>query len=455
MRNAPRVIISGVHGKSGKTIFTTLLIHDLVSRGIRVRPFKVGPDFIDPMHHAAACGCPSRNLDEYLMGMDGVKCRLMRYSDGDVSIIEGVLGLYDSVDGVTETGSTAKIARETGTPVILVMDGDRTNRSLAAVLRGFRGFDDGVNIAGVAVTNVTKRQIDKLTRLFKGEGVPIVGVIPRSEEIERDFRYRHLGLVPVVEGGGGGGYDHWIDVDAVLRIAGEASPLEHNCGGNEGPPKTGLRVGIIMDKAFSFYYPETLETINSAAGEVIIIDSMRDGALPNIDALIIGGGFPEEHADLIERNRSLLADIRRFSERGGFIYAECGGLMLLSSTLETINNEEYGMSGVIDAYVTMLRRPVGHGYVESVAIMDTPMFRMGENVKGHEFHHSRLILREKADFYLRIIRGSGINGYDGIRKRNTFAQYTHMHPEGLNAVGNALSNIWRERNKFPSGPSTA
>lgn len=445
MRKAPRIIISGIRGKSGKTIFTTLLIRDLISRGVRVKPFKVGPDFIDPMHHAAACGCSSRNLDEYLMGMDGVKCRLMRYSDGDVSIIEGVLGLYDSMDGATDFGSTAKIARETGTPVILVMDGDRTNRSLAAVLRGFRGFDDGVNIAGVAVTNVTKRQIDKLTRLFEGEGIPLVGIIPRSEEIGSDFRYRHLGLVPAVEGGGGGGYDHWIDIDAVLKIARSAPPLEGHCRDYEEPPKTGLRIGVIMDKAFSFYYPETLETINSMAGEVTIIDSMRDGGLPNIDALIIGGGFPEEYANLIERNRSLLADIRRFSELGGFIYAECGGLMLLSSTLETLNNEEYGMSGVIDAYVTMLRRPVGHGYVESVALMDTPMFRRGENVRGHEFHHSRLILRENVDFYLRIIRGIGINGYDGIRKRNTFAQYVHVHPEGLNIVRNALSSIWLEK----------
>ncbi len=447
MTGIPRVIISAERGRSGKTLFTTLLLRDLIQRGVSVSPFKVGPDFIDPMHHSAACGVPSRNLDEFLMGMDGVKCRLHRYSDG-VAVIEGVMGLYDSIDGVGDVGSTAKVARETGTPVILVLNGDRINRGLAAVLRGFREFGEGVWVAGVALTNVTERQAEKVEKAVAGEGVPLVGVVPRSGEAERDFRYRHLGLVTTVEGGGGFGYHHWIDVDAIIKIAESAPPLEAppKCdeGGVEG---SGARVGVIIDEAFSFYYPETLEELRSAAGSVSYINSMKSGGLGSVDALIIGGGFPEEHADAISRNKPLLSDIRRFSEEGGFIYAECGGLMLLSSVVETLSNEEYDMSGAIDAYAAMLSRPVGHGYVEAEVIADTPMFNRGRVVRGHEFHHSRLILREPVDFYLRLRRGSGIDGFDGVRKRNTYAQYTHMHPYGVHAVGAALAKLAGRENR--------
>lgn len=230
------------------------------------------------------------------------------------------------------------MARETGTPVILVLNGgDRINRGLAAVLRGFKEFggEGGVEIAGgVALTNVTERQAEKVEKaLAGGEGVPLVGVVPRSGgEAERDFRYRHLGgLVTTAEGGGGGfGYDHWIDVDAIIRIAESAPPLEDPPECDEGGIERtgGVRVGVIIDEAFSFYYPETLEEIGRAAGSVSYINSMKSGGLGgSVDALIIGGGgFPEEHADAISRNKPpLLSDIRRFSEEGGASYTPSAG----------------------------------------------------------------------------------------------------------------------------------
>lgn len=446
----PRLVISAPQGKSGKTIATLAIELALIKRGLRVQPFKIGPDFIDPTYHTAITHRPCRNLDMYLHGPEKILERFAQYAqDADIAVIEGVFGLYDSVDGVSEFGSTSQIAKILKAPVVVVVNAERATTSIAAVLRGLAEFDARTRIRGVVLTNVaSERQFKKIARAVEAycRNVEVVGYIKRSREIAEAFAYRHLGLVPVPE------RERnllavlekcaKIDVDKVVEIAREAEPLRVLMM-QEPEPKHNVSVGLIVGRAFTFYYPELLERCLAYASRVVLVDPEVDAELPQVDLLIIGGGFPEELAEELEKNRPLRYSIKKFAEKGGVIYAECGGLMYLTETILTLRNEEYEMCGIFNAYTVMLSRPVGHGYVYAEVIADCPPFRKGILLRGHEFHHSKIILRDsEVKLCLRLLRGRGIgDGRDGLLKWRTYAQYMHVHPDTYDVVRVLIMNV--------------
>lgn len=439
--NKPRMIISGVSGKIGKTVVTSAIISLLRERGYRVQPFKIGPDFIDPSYHNIFSNTSSRNLDAVMFRKETIInsfCRTME--NADIGVIEGVLGLYDSVDGITEKGSTAELSKILKAPITLIVDAERINRGLLAIVKGFIEFDKDVKITGIIINNVAhEKQREKIVNAFREyfKEIEIVGVIYRNNIIREKMRYRHLGLVPASE------RSHeieeiiqaikhvgqQIDIDKVVEMA---SNVDEIC-----PPsleekypvaKPGVKIGVIRDSIFSFYYPENIEYFETVADKVYYVDSINDSSLPDIDLLYIGGGFPEVYASLLEKNKPLKNEIRKKYKDGLKIYAECGGLIYLSEKVKTFDGEEYTMTGLIDGYVEMHRRPVGHGYVYLSTIKDNPLTSPNQYLIGHEFHHSRLVLKEKVDFAFKVERGYGVDGIqDGVMKNNLLAMYAHIH----------------------------
>ncbi|ABW02055.1 cobyrinate a,c-diamide synthase [Caldivirga maquilingensis] len=444
----PRLIVSSYKGKSGKTLVTLAIAYALSKAGFTPSLFKTGPDYIDASLHGLITGSPSRNLDYVLMGY-GIVERLHRYSRGsDIALIEGVAGLYDSPSGIDEYGSTAQLSKILKAPVLLVINGERINRTAGALVRGLRQFDPDVKLIGAVLTNVASRQVDKLSRIIEEEGLPVVGFIPRDEEVEEVFKYRHLGLMHAREVD-----EEWlmnviekasahINVEAVLKLAKEQSePVKLSLSINDTIPiiKGVPRIGIMTGRAFTFYYPETIEEAYTL-GDVKFIDPERDGELGDIDILLIGGGFPEIYASGLEGNRALKSSVRKFIERGGYLYAECGGLMYLTNSI-IFNNNEYEMVGAIDASTIMLSKPIGHGYASAMVIKDTPIAPRGTVLKGHEFHYSKLILKGNYELALEYERGFGVNGKDGFLINNAYAHYLHIHPYTYSVL-NSIVKSW-------------
>nr|KJR72421.1 MAG: cobyrinic acid a,c-diamide synthase [Vulcanisaeta sp. AZ3] len=453
LSTVPRVVVASYKGKVGKTTASLAISMALIKAGYRVSMFKVGPDFIDPSYHAAIMNRPSRNLDYVLMGDQGILTRFHRYSIGsDVAIIEGVSGLYDSVDGVSEVGSTAQVAKLLKAPVILVINGERINRTVRALVRGLRVFDPEVRIRGVVFTNVNKRQVDKLVKAVEEEGLETIGYILRSDDIEELMQYRHLGLVHAQE------VDRsriisvineasiYIDVNKVLSIAKESEPVEfvqdYSRNTDINYPKR-VRIGIVTGRVFTFYYPEVIERAQEI-GDVRFLDPEVDQDVGDVDLVVIGGGFPEIYGRYLERNRSFRSSLRSFIDRGGYVYAECGGLMYLTDSI-VYNNEEYEMVGAIDAITIMHKRPVWYGYATARVIRDSIIGGAGTIIKGHEFHYSTIVLRGRYDFVIRYERGFGINGFDGILINNAYAYYLHIHPDTYDILNNFVENIVKNK----------
>lgn len=435
----PRILISAVSGKSGKTTITIALIKKLKEHGLRVQPFKIGPDFIDPSYHTFFSGTHSRNLDSVMFSKETILASFVKNSSSsDIAVIEGVFGLYDSVDGVTERGSTAEVAKILKTPVILVMNAERINRGLIPILRGFREFDRGVKIRGVIVNNIaSERQREKIINAFREEfrDIEIVGTVPRSRIIEEKMKYRHLGLTPVSERGREMSeveeaiefVGEHIEVDRIIEISREVEDLPEV--ELESPKvKVNVKVGVMMDDVFSFYYPENIEYIQNTAERMVTINSLKDSKLPEIDLLYIGGGFPEVYAEALEKNKTMKKEILRNVEKGVKIYAECGGLMYLSEKVKTFDSREYEMIGLINGSIEMFGKPIAHGYTYLEALRDNPLVDLGSEIVGHEFHYSKINLCEEVDYVFRVKRGYGVDGvHDGILKENILAMYTHLH----------------------------
>ncbi|MEM0097252.1 MAG: cobyrinate a,c-diamide synthase [Conexivisphaerales archaeon] len=445
VNDVPRLIISSYKGKNGKTVATLAIASALIKKGINVSMFKVGPDFIDPSYHEALTGMPSRNLDHVLM-KDKVVDRFNRFSNGKgIAIIEGVAGLFDSPDGITEEGSTAQMAKILKSPVIIVINGERINRTAGAILQGLRGFDKDVKLAGVILTNVVPQQVDKMSKIINDERIELLGFISKSSTIEKTMGYRHLGLVHAREKGSGEIAETFynisgnINAEKVMMVAREnVEPLNVNLTEDTVFEKSETRIGILSGRSFTFYYPETIE-IASKVGKVEFIDPERDQS-SNVDLILIGGGFPEIYSDMLEKNKPFRSYIRTFIERGGYLYAECGGLMYLTDSI-VYNGGEYKMVGIIDAVSVMFDRPVGHGYARGITLRDTPFATKGTMLLGHEFHYSKLVLRSKYDFSIKYEKGTGINGLDGFNINNSYAHFMHIHPETYDYISQLAKKV--------------
>jgi cobyrinic acid a,c-diamide synthase len=462
MVERPRVVIAAPQGRSGKTTVTAAVIAALRQRGLVVQPFKKGPDFIDPSWLTVVAGRRCRNLDRFLMDEATLSASFVRATaDADIGIVEGAMGLFDGVD-VEGSGSTAEIARVLEAPVILVVNATRMTRSAAAVVLGCQMLDPRLRLAGVIFNNVARqRHRDLLTASVRRYcRLPVLGAIPKRRDYE--VPDRHLGLVPAVEDRSlHRAIDAWaadavnhLDIDTILDIARAAPPLP-------APPPpawetvTGEKpvIGVVRDRAFSFYYPENLEALEQAGARLAYLSAL-DGTLPDVDGLYIGGGFPEVFAAELEANASLRHAIREGVAAGLPVYAECGGLMYLGQKLAW-KGKTYAMTGALPFKVDLDERPRGHGYMIVEVTGDNPFFTAGSTFRGHEFHHSRVhnLNTREAALVLRVHKGYGIDGeHDGIVYRNAYAAYSHIHalsvPEWApNFVRRAVAYKHQKHNK--------
>jgi len=452
-RRIPRVVVGAPCGRSGKTTVTLGLLAALKSRGIRVQPFKKGPDFIDPGWMTMVTGRPCRNLDSFMMTKQVILDSFMTSAaDADIGVVEGAMGLFDGVD-IEGSGSTAEIAKSIAAPVLLVVDTTRMTRSIAPLVKGFTSFDPNLTVAGVILNKVARPRHEAMLReaVEKYCGIPVLGVIPKGRQFT--IPDRHLGLVPAAERDDlaasvdeiGKAAIRFFDMDRILEVAASA-PLLSSSGFRRifcrRSDQNGQKpvVGVFRDRAFTFYYPENIEALEEAGARLVEIDAINDQVLPGIDALYIGGGFPEVFAAGLEANQGLRKAVKEGVESGLPVYAECGGLMYLARNL-VWKDRKYQMSGCLPFDVVMSDRPQGHGYEVVEVCSDNPFFSMDSIVRGHEFHHSSVenIDESMVSFAFRVTRGWGIDGRrDGAVYKNVLACYSHMHarscPEWAPAV---------------------
>lgn len=396
----PRLVIGAGQGRSGKTTFTLGLLRALSAKGFKVQPFKKGPDYIDPSWMTfASGGVECRNLDAFMMDKEQIKATFIKHSlNMDLSVVEGAMGLFDGLD-VEGSNSTAEIACMLDTPIILVVNCQRITRSVAALINGITSFDKRLKFGGVILNNVARARHQNImtASIEKYCDIEILGVLPKSSDIE--IPDRHLGLIPAGEMESlqkrvdklGALVSDNVNIERILEIAKNAAPLAGEVkNASIIDTKEKCTIGVLRDRAFSFYYPENIEALSEAGAEIVYIDSMQDEHLPKIAGLYIGGGFPEVMAEKISANKTLMAEIKTQAEAGMPIYAECGGLMYLSKHIVT-SEESYPMVGVFDCDVKMEKKPQGHGYAIQKTTANQPFFPAGEEILGHEFHNSRII----------------------------------------------------------------
>lgn len=424
MRAIPRVVIAGTESGCGKTSLASGLMNALRERGLVVQPFKTGPDFIDPTHHTRICGRTSRNLDPFMMGEEGVQKTFVTASAGaDIAVIEGAMGLFDGIDG-SDFSSTAHVVRVLTAPVVLVVNAAASARSVHAVVRGFRDFDPRVRIAGVIFNRLaTTKHRDMIAA---EEFVPALGYIPRQEG--SGVQSRHLGLVMAHESDGMQLYGQVVrescDLDAILAVARGAPPLADLGFATRKKAENRAVIGVARDNAFCFYYQDNLDRLVRAGAELRFFSPMDD-VLPEMDALYLGGGYPELYADRLEASPCRHA-ICRLAELGMPVYGECGGLMYLGRSITT--DREYQMAGILPACTEMTSRIQALGYAKGTFSNPAGFWAGGSTVCGHEFHFSQTECDPDARFVLRLTQGTGIfDGNDGLTEQNTVGMYTHAY----------------------------
>lgn len=432
------LVIAGTHSGVGKTTVALALMAALRQRGLTVQPFKVGPDFIDPGHHSAVCGRVSRNLDTWMLTESTVRSIYHRAAaDADVAIIEGVMGLFDGRGPDDPRGSTADVARVLRAPVVLVVDASAVAGSIAAVVKGFREFDPQVDVRGVICNRVAgARHYAYLEpALRRHTDVAPLGWLPRRPEWA--IPERHLGLTTAENLAGsssrwdqlGRGLSETVDVDRFLALAesvedGIPEPKETI----PVVPSPGLRVAVARDAAFCFYYPENLELLETAGGQIVPFSPLADAILPEgTELLYLGGGYPELDARRLAENESMRQSIRRFHQQGGSIYAECGGLMYVCRELVDGSGQMFPMLDLLPARTIMQKKLAALGYVTWQASQATLLGPPGTEVRGHEFHYSRLEELGSLPVAGMLHREGQDLRPDGFIQKNLLAGYAHLH----------------------------
>ena len=439
-----RLLVSATHKSSGKTIFTTALIALLKAHGATLRPYKKGPDYIDPQWLSAAAGRTCYNLDFNVQSHDEIIAMVADKSPpGTTAVIEANKGLYDgvSLDG---SDSNAALAELLKCPILLVVDCEGMTRGIAPLLLGYDDFVHGLSIGGVILNRVggSRHQSKLIAAVERYTDIPVMGAIMKDKALS--LPERHLGLIPANEATGTSRFIKTlsecvvpqIDLEKIMQLAAQATPLAHTLNKHKKPnhekPDADIRIGVFKDSAFNFYYPDDLEMLEQCAAELVFINSLTDSRLPPIDGLFIGGGFPETQAGALEANGALRRAVGEAIEDHMPVYAECGGLMYLTDSIHW-QDRRFEMCGVIDADTQMYEIPQGRGYVE---LNETNEIIWGGRsdddtstvIYAHEFHYSRLVdMRQSYPTAYKISRGAGLgNGRDGIVYKNLLAAYTHQ-----------------------------
>ena len=451
------IVISALRGGSGKTILSIGIIAALKKCGHLVAPFKKGPDYIDAGWLGLAAGRPCYNLDSYLIDEDTLRNSFYTHTGpSEIAIIEGNRGLYDCIDTHGRT-STAELAKLLGTPLILCLDCTKTTRTLAAVVSGCMAFDGNVPLKGVILNRVAGARHEAIVRASIEQycGLPVIGALPKLGR--QWFPERHMGLVPTPEHdwavdsieSAARTAQKYLDLDAIADMA-ESAPRSEP-GDENGRPCGNFRphpicddsapvIGILRDSAFQFYYPENIEALSAAGAKIVFISPLADPGLPAVDAVYIGGGFPETHAETLSGNVTFRNQLKILADNGLPIYAECGGLMYLGTEL-IFGKNTYPMTGILPAVFGFSKKPQGHGYTAVVVEGENPYFDIGTEFKGHEFHYSHVLEWQGGDENLvfSMQRGNGfINGRDGVRYKNVLGTYTHLHALGTPSWAGAL-----------------
>lgn len=438
LRQVPRIVIAGVSSGVGKTTVSVALARALRARGLRVALFKCGPDYLDPTYHARAVGHATQNLDGWMMGREAVRSTFVEATrDADVALIEGVMGLFDGASPTGEEGSTAEIAKWLDAPVVLVVDAGGMARSIAALVAGFAAFDPKLRVAGVIANYVGSRgHAELLEKALRSSA--LLGALPR--DAGASFPERHLGLRTADEqalpesalDAWGVIAEEWLRLDAVLELARSAPALADD--GVVSPVRSDAiraRIGIAEDEAFHFYYADNLRRLEALGAKLVRFSPLHDARLPDVDGLYLGGGYPEVHAAALAANRSLRADVLAFAERGGPIYAECGGLMFLTQAIRTLDGARHEMVGLLPTEACMRERLQALGYVEVETQARSLLGGKGTRFRGHQFRYSELdpepslAVVERA-YSLRRRRGGETTG-EGYCKSNVVASYVHAH----------------------------
>ena len=434
---APAVVIAGVRSGVGKTTIATGIMGALKRRGLRVQPFKAGPDYIDPSYHQLACGVPSRNLDTWLLPHPTVAELFQRASaQGDISVVEGVMGVFDGHFSLTEEGSTAQLAKLLDAPVILVADAAKVARSVAAEVLGYQRFDPDLRIAGVILNGVggprhlefCQPQIEATT------GLPVLGYLPRREDLVQPER--HLGLIPTVEGTVVREWydaliaqvEETIDLERIVKLASTSSPptVKAQVYPEQPQPQKAV-IAIARDRAFSFYYQDSLDLLEAWGARLAPFSPLEDDSLPDgAGGVYIGGGFPEMFARELSENKAMLRSMQKAIREGTPVYAECGGLMYLGRSLSDLAGVQFPMVGALPVFSSMEERQLRLGYREVESRTDGPLLRQGQRVRGHEFHWSVLEQPPSAEQSMYKVVDQD-NRLEGFQLGSIWASYIHIH----------------------------
>jgi len=453
----PRLVIAALRGGAGKTVLTLGLCAILREKGLKVVSFKKGPDFIDPGWLSLACGSECHNLDQFLMSEGEIlHSFLTNAAESDITLIEGNRGIFDGLD-LAGTFSTASLAKLLQAPVLLIVDVTMATRTVAATIRGCQAFDQDLNLAGIILNRVAGKRQESLIKncIDTFCGIPVVGAIPKFAS--NPFPERHMGLVPWREQEEAAKSIAWakkivgdhLDLPKILEIAEKNGNMDIDPDLVKRQELFSLegispKIGVIRDRAFWFYYPENLKQLRALGAEIIEIDSLGDSQLPPIDALYIGGGFPETQAEGLAHNSSFRSALKERIERGLPVYAECGGLMYLGRNL-LIKDKLYPMVGALPIDFALESKPQGHGYTILEVVKENPYYSKGEIIKGHEFHYSRALFLEadqELTAVLKVLRGKGLDSTsDGLCKKNLFATYTHIHARGTPSWARGLVKV--------------
>ncbi|HTP05015.1 MAG TPA: cobyrinate a,c-diamide synthase [Nitrospirota bacterium] len=456
MPAVPRLAISATRGGLGKTTLSLGIIAAWRKKGRRVGVFKKGPDFIDAGWLGVAAGRPCYNLDLFIMEKESI---LRSFSDHtiavDAAVIEGNRGLYDGVDE-SGTYSTARLTKLLKMPVVLIVDCTKASSTVGAVVLGCQKYDPEVDIRGIILNNVLPGRHESVVRkaIEQATGLLVVGAVPRQRKGE--FPERHMGLTPFHEhpevdqaiSAAAIVAEKYLDLDAMWNIACSASELEipeRPAAAVFDRGEDQVAVGVIKDTAFQFYYPDNLEALERQGARILEINALRDRTLPEIDALYIGGGFPETQAAELAANDGFCRALRAAAENGLPIYAECGGLIYLGRNLK-VDERTYPMTSVLPVDFVLEKRPQAHGYTILEVRGPNPFLEKGVVIRGHEFHYSRIAnLDDLPPMAYYMERGAGINSTeDGLVYKNVLACYTHLHALGTPQWAEAMVGKARE-----------
>lgn len=440
-----KIVIAGSRSGVGKTTISLGLMAALKKRGFKVQPFKVGPDYIDPGFHTLICGRDSYNLDSYFLGAAGVnKVFSEKSKQADISMIEGVMGLFDG-KGKNSTSSTAEIAKIINAPVILIIDARKVAQSAAAVVYGYKNYDQKLNLKGVIINNISSlHHFELLKKAIKDKmsDLIVLGYLPKNQDLE--LPERHLGLVPVSESSELKAYsqklvelmEKYIDIEQVIEISQvESENLLKNNLAIKSTIKN-IKIGIASDQAFNFYYQINLDLLKAAGAKIVEFSPLTDSRLPEVDAVYLGGGFPESFLQELAANREFKSDFKEKVKQGLPAYAECGGLMYFCRQVKDFEGKEFQMLDLLPAEIEMTSKLQEMGYREVEASADNLLFKKGEKARGHVFHYSRIskIDQKVKRSYNYRKKEEGYSSLDNI-----LASYIHLHfASNLQIVKNYL-----------------